>query len=356
MAAFGRLFLALVALLLAFPAFAQSELIEEKLNQFLAEQQVEGAVFWAHLNGTTVEVSVGYADRDKQIETTAQTRFYIASSGKMMTAAAILRHAERGHLQLDGRAWPHIKNLDNIEQLENADQVTIRQLLQHTSGLAEYLTDDFIDESTATPTKRWSPAEALTFAYDEPAAFAPGTDFEYTNTNYVLLGHVLAQLDGSLEQSLEKHIFRNAGMTASTVGANARAKNLAHGYEISGADASQMAWASTLGDGPVVTTAADLGLFLRALFESQSILTPDMLAQMRTGSSSNPSYGLGLGIETDRWGVWLGHSGAYEGYESFERHYPEHDATLVLLINGNPINESYFLGVAADMLFEITSR
>ncbi len=197
MGALRKLFVALLALLLAFPAFAQTEMIEEKLNQFLADKEVEGAVFWAHVEGTTFEISVGYADRDKQVETTAKTRFYIASSGKMMVAAAILRHAERDNLQLDGRAWPHIKDMDNIEQLENADQVTIRQLLQHTSGLAEYLTDNFIDESMATPNKQWSPAEALTFAYGVPAAFAPGDDFEYTNTNYVLLGHILAQLDGS---------------------------------------------------------------------------------------------------------------------------------------------------------------
>lgn len=333
-------------------ATANSEVLKNELEDFLADNSIAGGVFWANTNGTIIDVAAGQADRTLKREMTPQTRFYIASSGKMMTAAAILSHVENGILKTEALVWPYIKNISNIDQLENADQVTIRQLLNHTSGLAEYLTDDFFVASLKRPSHAWSPAEAIEFAYGEPAKFAPATAYEYTNTNYVLLGHILAEIDGSLADSLKKHVFDKANMTSSSVGADATASHLAHGYDGFGADVSQLAWASTLGDGPVVATAADLGRFLRALFSDKSILGQDTLAKMLSGSTHGPDYGLGMGIDGDQWGTWYGHSGAYEGFESYERHYPERNTTLVLLINGNTNGDVRFLDVAADILFD----
>ncbi|MCF4098711.1 serine hydrolase domain-containing protein [Maritalea mediterranea] len=348
---FKTLLYLLMPLLFIVPSFAQTDALTRELTQFLNVPDVDGAVFWADLDGEQIELAAGQVQRDPFMATTSQHRFYIASSGKMMVAAAILHHVASGQLELDELAWPHINNIEGIDRLENADRVTIRQLLQHTSGLAEYLSDEFDTASWDDPTHQWAVAEALSFAYDEPAAFPPGTDYEYTNTNYVLLGHMLAQLDGSLAQSLDRHIFTPANMTQSTVGANANAPNLARGYDRDGEDASALAWASTLGDGPVVTTAGDLGRFLRALFQENSILEPDMLSLMLQGSRHEPTYGLGVGVQSDEWGTWYGHSGAYDGFEAFERHYPERRATLVILLNGNPAQDGNFLDRAAKILF-----
>lgn len=328
-------------------ALADSDKITRALMSYVAEQNLTGAYFFANIDGETLSASAGTTSKDSAVAPTQDTRFYIASSGKMMVAAAALSLVEEGKIGLDDPIWPIIQGIKDIDALANADNVTLRQLLNHTSGLAEYLDEEFDEASNADPNKRWTSAEAIRFAYDLDPVFEPNDGFEYTNSNYVLLGYILEHFDGSIETALQKRVFDKAGMLTATVGAKANDVNLARGYNEDGQDVSEQAWASTLGDGPVVATAEDLSKFMHALLGKKSIIGERMLAEMLKGSAHDDAYGLGMGIDGDEHGTWYGHAGSYGGFEADVRYYPDLDASLVILMNGNPAEEPSFLDIAA---------
>ena len=101
-------------------------------------------------------------------------------------------------LELPQRVFERVKGITGTagaSGLRNIQAVTMEQLLSHRSGLAEYFTDEFEIEVARQPEKRWTVAESLAFAYGQPAQARPGREFSYTNTNYVLLGHLIEQAD-----------------------------------------------------------------------------------------------------------------------------------------------------------------
>lgn len=343
--------LALMAGLLVLP-YTASATDQQELSQFLQqlieEEGLAGGIILIRDGGQDLIATSGLANRETGTPITADTRFYAASVGKMIVAAAILSAVDEGLIGLDSLIGPLLADLPDIEQFEREGPVKISQLLNHTSGLAEYLSDDFLDASYDAPETQWTVEEAMGFAYGQPAQPA-NHGFEYTNTNYVILGHILAQLDGSLERSLTRRIFSPAGMGASSVGLNPTTMApAAHGYDENGHDVSALGWNSILGDGPVVTTASDLANFMHALFEERTLLSPARLAQMRTPSSFEENYGLGLVMDEDEHGQWVGHSGGYDGFEADILHNTDTGLTMVFMINGNMNTSRHVLGELVD--------
>lgn len=344
--------LALMAGLLVLP-YTASATDQQELSQFLQqmieEEGLAGGIILIRDGGQDIIATSGLANRETDTPITADTRFYAASVGKMMVAAAILSAVDEGLIGLDSLIGPLLADLPDVEQFEREGPVKISQLLNHTSGLPEYLTDAFFDATYEAPQTRWSVEQAIQFAYGAPAGPA-NRSFEYTNTNYVILGHILAQLDGSLERSLTRRIFSPAGMGATSVGLNpATMAPAAHGYDEDGYDVSALGWNSILGDGPVVTTANDLANFMHALFEERTLLSQAMLAQMRTPSGLEDNYGMGLVMDEDEHGQWVGHSGGYDGFEADVLHNTDTELTMVFMINGNMRSRRHVLGELVDL-------
>lgn len=342
-----------ISLFFALAFQVQANSLEKILQDYLAQQELSGGVLLVSRQEETLLAVSGIAEIGANVAVTPDTRFYLASSGKSIVAAAVLGFVEDGTLRLDELVWPLIKDINNIAQLANSDAVTLRQLLNHTSGLPDYLDDYFFAASQKQPRKEWTPTEVIAFAIEFPATDEPGRTFEYSNTNYVLLGHILAGISGSLQAALEEKVFSNAGMTQSSVGKPNSASPLAHGYigeEF--ADVSDLAWASVLGDGPIVSNAADLAKFAMALFRDEKIIGAKLLRQMQTGSNADDSYGLGIGVDGDEWGIWFGHAGSYEGFEADFRYYPEGEVVFVFLTNGNPLEDDPILDAVAESYFD----
>ncbi|MBO6673525.1 MAG: beta-lactamase family protein [Rhizobiales bacterium] len=346
--------LLLVVGLLAGPAFGQASdeaELQALLSDWLAEESVPGGVLLVSGPYERYLVAAGLANIETGEPVTEETRFYAASTGKMMVTAAILTAVDEGRLSLSDPIDGFVATIKGADQLDRAGPVTIEQLLNHSSGLPEYLNEAFAEASFENPDNRWTPAEALTFAYVESAVPA-GTRFEYTNTNYVILGHILTVLDGSLAESLQRWVFRRADMGASTIGAPPDPGDaFAHGYDDDGQDVSALGWNSVLGDGPVITTASDLEAFARALFASQRIVSFASRDDMVQPSDLDPNYGLGVSVEEDEFGVWYGHAGGYDGFEADLRYYPAHDVVLTYLINGNQRSNASLLDEAAAWFF-----
>ncbi|MDG1431491.1 MAG: serine hydrolase [Paracoccaceae bacterium] len=256
-------------------------------------------------DGSAVETSTtGHA-------TTITTPFAIASIGKTMTAVAILRLVDRNVIALDAPAAVWLP-LDVTSGLGGLEGITIRHLLTMTSGLADYLTDEYVEDALDDPARVQNALTALTYAYRERQVFNVGAGFDYSNTNYVLLGVILEQATGqTYSDVIETEVFLPAGMENSFVfGSSALPANFPNGHEDS-QHYRDYYQAQGFGDGGVISTAPDLARFYEALFSNQTLLSNKSLQDL-LNDPIGEGYGMGIDIEDGL----VGHSGGDLGFAS----------------------------------------
>jgi D-alanyl-D-alanine carboxypeptidase len=261
------------------------------------------------------------------------TRFVIASNTKPVTATMILQLVAQGKLSLDQPLS------DFYPDVPNASRITIRQLLQHRSGLAEYTLSD---AAVNDPSHRWTRDEAIS-GIGKPQ-FAPGTSYRYTNSNYLLLGGILEKVTGkSIEQLFRADVAGPAKMSVSSFSYRPRRSGLfAHPYELGargsrtddytpGVGIGSDTWGEVWTDGGLSSTAPELGRFSDALFHGK-LLPGAQLREMTTFSGPD-EYGLGIYRKDFGGHRWIGHDGEYGGFESESWHDSSRDVTISLLTN-----------------------
>lgn len=228
-----------------------------------------------------------------------------------MTSVALLRLVADGAISLDDPAARWVSR-DIAQGLGGLDGITLRHLLTMTSGLPDYLTDDYIDDALDDPDRVQKPGMALTYAFDEDALFSPGRGFDYSNTNYVLLGLILENVTGqSYATLMERLVFRPAGMTRSFVfGSAALPPTFPNGHE-DGQHIRAYYQADGFGDGGVIATASDVAKFYKALFLERTLLPSSLMSEFRN-DVLNEGYGMGIEIEDGTYG----HSGGDLGFAS----------------------------------------
>jgi len=312
------------------------------------------------------EVVVSYGTT--QLGTTSpprpDTHFRIASNTKTMTAAIVVQLAQEGRLELDDPISKYVRGVPNGER------ITIAELLDMRSGLYNYT--DAPELSAAIdrdPATVWTPRRVLAIAFARPPRFAPGTAYEYCNTNYALLGLVIEQLDGkSLARSMSDRLFGPLGLRHTMLpGPTTRTlpPPYSDGYLYGGASVALMgeppysaatkaaARAGTLeptdytevnhsfaaAAGGVVSTAADVAVWIEALVDGRVL---DRAYQRRWRESLRPvdptkpgGQRYGYGISSFQWGPnrMLFHGGETVGFNSFIGHDPTNDVTLVVWSN-----------------------
>ena len=276
----------------------------------------------------------GYARLSPAVRATTKTRYQIASISKSITAQALLLLEQDGKLSLEDRVsrW--------VEELPDRDEVTVRQLLQHTSGFPDHYPQTY----PAGPRVRPIAPDAIVAEWGRhPLLFEPGTHFRYSNLNYVVAGLIAEKAAAQpFFQFLQDRIFAPLGMTA-TVNVDdvgPQTANLATGYvryelgNLRPAPTEGQGW--SFGAGQVVTTAGDLarwdegflaGKLLRPKEAAQAVLAP----KLADGSQS--SYALGMFIATQGERTMLYHVGQGLGFLAVNRIYPKEQAAIVVLTN-----------------------
>jgi D-alanyl-D-alanine carboxypeptidase len=285
------------------------------------------------IEGSNIRVSVasGIANTDTGAAATAEQRYEVGSQTKMMTSAIILQLAGEGKIDLDARAANYL-DADTLAGIANTDVATVRQLLQMTSGIANYtevLTPEgvpaFVDGLLKNPDKEFTTQDALDLTRGQPAAGEPGAYF-YSNTNYALLGKIIeAQTGQALAAAFEQRIFTPAGMQHSDLeGAKASGDGL-HGYidTPGGVIDSTFAKWDKGAEGGVVSTTEDMIKFMKALLVEGKLLPAAQLAEMKslllTGQSdvAKAYFGLGLSIiDVEGAGRFYGFTGGTLGHLS----------------------------------------
>jgi D-alanyl-D-alanine carboxypeptidase len=319
----------------------------------------------------------------------ADTHFRIASNTKTMTAALIVLLAQEGKLRFDDPVSKYVSGVPD------GDNITISELLKMRSGLYNYTSAPELAESLDhDPTRAWTPEELLIVAFKRPPLFAPGTKYDYCNTNYALLGLIVEKLEGApLAKVFQDRLFGPLGMKRTLLPANtsnAIPEPYSHGYLYGSssyalvdapypADLQAAAKAGTLkpnddtaqnpsyafAAGGVISTADDLAIWMRALaggklfhvdYQRQWL---DSLEPQDPSKSLGQKYGYGISQITFGPNSVYFHGGEMPGYNSFMGYDPVNDVTLVIWTNltlsldGKPTANSIMLRML-DQIYTVS--
>lgn len=294
--------------------------------------------------------AAGKADLTGNINMKPCTITRMGSIIKVLTATVILKLQEEGKLNISDRLSAYLSS-DILGNIENADKASIQQLLQHSSGIYNYIQNlDFQTASLNDLVKQWTAADLLRYAHNKKAYFEPGEDVRYSNTNYILLGLLVEKIEGKpLYQVYDEKIFVPMGMTTSQfAGKNPVPVGIAKGYvdmynKLQVIESTYYSgWDYYTADGGLISNPYELSTFFRALM-SGHIINAASLHQMLTFKTPSQtdagffpiSYGLGIfSIETPK-GVAYTHSGDAIGYYANMLYFPDDSTTIVYATNSN---------------------
>ena len=312
--------------------------------QQIVNDGVPGAVGFAR-NGSRVTVATsGLADVAAQTPMALGDRFRVGSTTKIFVATVVLQLVARHLLSLGDTVARWLPGV-----VPNGGNITLQELLQHTSGIYSYTNDPgFVQALVSDPTRVWRPTELVRIAVAHPPLFPPGTSFAYSNTDYILLGMIIQAATGHpVGQELRAGIFRPLGLRDTYfphLNPHLR-KPYAHGYLIDQPGATGPAdttvrspsWAGAAGG--IVSTAADLARFSTALLTGK-LLPPAQLQQMMTTTptGNGDDYGLGIQAEQLPCGTVWGHTGDFPGYFSNAFTTTDGSSQAVVLVNADGLS------------------
>lgn len=313
-----------------------SELAERRLRESAKSELPGVAVLVARDGRILFQGGYGLADVEGKTPITPETKFRIGSVTKQFTAAAILRLAEEGKLALTDSLAKY------FPELPNAQTITLRHLLTHTSGLHGYTEKPGFH---AGVTKPITPANLIASLRADPPDFPPGTNFRYSNSGYFVLGEIVAKVSGqSLADYLRIAFFEPLAMKDTAIFMNAAPPSgVARGYTIGDGKATlsmdwDMSWAG--GAGGLYSTVGDLLHWNEALHGGR-VLKPESLQAMTTPHPLPPganglNYAFGLTVsQVSRLPV-ISHSGGLQGWSSDLMWLPAQRLTIVALSNAMP--------------------
>jgi D-alanyl-D-alanine carboxypeptidase len=284
--------------------------------------------------------SAGVADVGSRRPPTPFDAFRIASVAKGFNAYLAAKLIDDGVLSPDTTLREEIPGI-----LPEAEGVKVRELLQHTSGLPDYIrAPAFVEQLIADPARYFSPLQLTEFVRDEPLEFAPGSRYHYSDTDNIAAGMIEEEASGlSYDQLLQRRIFGPLKMRASSLPNTVKMpRPFLHGYDVAPGekpeDVSELinpagAWAS----GGIVSTPLDMARFARR-YVPTVLATSTVEGPFRRGSSSPPGPGknfAGLGLfryETGCGNVY-GHTGSFPGYRILVASTSDGNRSVVFVAN-----------------------
>ncbi|HEX6135578.1 MAG TPA: serine hydrolase domain-containing protein [Longimicrobiales bacterium] len=338
------------------PAAVRSR-VQAVLDSLHAHGRFAGATAGVVLaDGTSFGVAVGESDSVANVPMRPTDRMLAGSVGKTFFAALALQLVHEGRIALDDPLSKYLGSepwwLDENgnARLPNGHDITLRMLMNHTSGIVRYEFDpDFTAEFTRDPYRVWKPAEQIAYVLDTEPPFAAGQGWDYSDTNYILLGLVIEKVTGRSAYDLIRTRILEPLRLTNTVPSDAPViPGLVQGYAGSnnpfgGADAvlvdgrlafnPQFEWAG----GGFATTALDLARWARDLYEGRAF-DPSLLPQVLDGVAARQlgrgaRYGLGAIIRDTPLGPAWGHSGFFPGYLTEMRYFPDHRIAVAFQVN-----------------------
>jgi D-alanyl-D-alanine carboxypeptidase len=327
---------------------------QDYLREWHAQSTVPGVSVGIVLkDGSVVSLTAGTADRATKAPVTADDRFLAGSTGKTFFAALALQLIDAGRLDLDAPVSKYLGARPWFPRLPNASAITVRHLMTHTSGLVRYeMNPKFTADLRAQPDKVWSPEEEVAYLLDATPPFAAGQGWDYSDTNFIVLGMIMEQITGTKAyDEIQTRFLTPLTLTGVVPQVVRRIPGLVSGYAGPNdplglpdemmqdgrlAINPQFEWAG----GGFATSPRDLARWGHALYASATgPVTAPMRARMidaavpaRLGPQT--MYGLGVIVRpTTPVGRTWGHSGFFPGYQTELVHAVDRGVTLAIQIN-----------------------
>lgn len=306
----------------------------------VARNRVTGLVAAvARGNDTVFMKAYGKADLEWDVPMTTDATFEIGSVSKQFTAASILQLRDAGKLSLEDEITKWLPNLTT-----GGNKVTLRRLLSHTSGIADFTNTPEFEINYFAP--RFPRDSALRLIKLEPFNFPSGQAQAYSNAGFWLLGLVVEKASGmKLEDYLQKQIFEPLGMKRSMYCNSAlNIPHRAHGYSMAPGNvirrAQMVSYTWVFSPGAICSTAGDLVIWLQALHGGR-VLSPKSYAEMTTQATlddgTRVQYGMGIKVGENYRGLkYIGHGGTAPGFRSDAMWYPDAKMAVVVLTNTSP--------------------
>lgn len=336
-------------------AFAVPDGLDRYIENQLKQRNVPGLSLAVARDGQ-IERAKGYglADVELNVPATVRTVYQWASVSKQFTAEAIMLLARDGKLRLEDTIAKHYADAP-----EAWSKITIRHLLNHTSGIKSYTS---LPNFFATIRKDYKPDELIGLVRDLPLEFEPGEKWNYNNTGYYLLGLVIEKVSGkSYAEFLAERIFKPVGMTTARVNDQFEIiPSRATGYD----NRSNSLWRSEFvsptqpfSAGALVGTVLDLAKWDAALYTDKLLPTSDhheMWTPTKLNDGKTTPYGYGWQTGDLRGHRYVGHGGGIHGFSTYILRLLDDKLTVIVLMNAGSSPETIARGVAGHYVNGIT--
>jgi len=335
------------ALGLGAPAI-QSQSVDDYLAQEMKAQHIPGLALGVYRNGEIVKAQgYGLANVELNVPVKPETIFQSGSVGKQFAATAVMMLVEEGKVGLDDAITKYFPGAP-----DTWNNIKVRNLLSHTSGLAEYESDErtgpsgpFYLRLDFTEDELLKKAEAL------PFDFQPGEKWSYRNTNYLLLGFLIRKVTGEFYGDyLHERIFKPLGMNATRIISEADIiPNRAAGYQLVKGELKNQDWVSptfnSTADGALYFTVLDLAKWDAALYTEKLVKKSSLdqmwtVAKLNDGKPNKSNYGFAWTIDQMNGHRVIEHGGAWQGFTTYIARYMDDKLTVVVLTNLDSANSN----------------
>jgi CubicO group peptidase (beta-lactamase class C family) len=315
--------------------------IDRFVAQEMARQHIPGVAVGIYVDGKIV-LAKGYGRSNVELDVPVKpaTIFQSGSVGKQFTSAAVMMLVEEGKIGLDDSLPKYFP-----EAPATWRGITIRNLLSHTSGLADYASDSMARPGGPINLRAdYTEDQLVRIIETFPIEFAPGERWEYCNSNYLLLGAVIRKASGEFYGDfLQERIFKPLGMTSTRIISEADiVPNRAAGYQLVNGQLKNQDWVSpsfnTTADGALYFNVLDLAKWDAALYGDKLLKKSSFdqmwtVARLRNGQPNADKYGFAWFIDSINGHRVVQHSGTWQGFRTYIARYVDDRVTVVVLTN-----------------------
>ncbi|MCK0115272.1 serine hydrolase domain-containing protein [Gelidibacter sp. F63206] len=305
-------------------------------------------------NNRQIAMAAGTADPLQNITMRPQHRMLSGSNGKTLFIAAALVLATQDYYQLDDKIEHYLNDEPWFDRLPNASTITMRMLMNHTSGLEEYYgLGNFMSLVKQDPSRSFTPKETFEYLFDRQPLFPAGSDWGYADSNYILLGYILEKISGkSMYDLVETYVLKRHKLKQTEPSTKRKFKNLAVGNSRKGSPFPfegpmvrhgklvfnpQFEWMG----GGFVSNVNDLSTWVKDLHNYREIdpfLLREMQVKVPAKTGKGHAYGLGIQIRpSTKFGDSYGHSGWFPGYLTDAVYFPDEDIAVAIQFNTDDI-------------------
>lgn len=336
-----------IAGLSSFTVFAQKTIdqlktvLQQKIDSVRQAVDIPSMAFSCVLpSGEQISVSSGMK---------VEQRMLAGSTGKTFFASLALKLVKEGKLSLDEKVSHYLGKEPWYSKVQNAETITVRMLMNHTTGIEEYYgLGNFIETCISSPDKQWTPEECIGYTLGRPPLFAAGTDWGYADTNYLILGLVIQSVTKKdAYKQIDEYFIKPNKLAATEPSVKRDLKDLVTGvcgpqtpFKLTGpvlVDGKmrinpQIEWAG----GGYISNTVDLARWARIYYHGAA-LSDEIRTQQRAGiaakTGKSHQYGFGMQIRPSALGTSYGHGGWFPGYLTEMDYFPEKNLSVAIQLS-----------------------